>query len=408
MTHSYKVPQHHHHHHHHEIDAREPQQSSSPFHGFTLPSILKRRWLFKSDDPNSLEHSPLLLPPPSFAKKYGSCQKILHYGTKSSVRLYARTATPSCQFPTPRGHPQALQLHVVKIFRPSSNPSIVVAQRFEQALSSAISHPNVCLTRDVLLNERGEMCQVMEYYAGGDLSMLIATSPRRSLDSCAANCFFKQIIRAVAFLHEKGIAHCELKPENVLLTPSGAVKLADFGSARWLGAKTVIGSKEDERNEGEDDEDEADRTIRPSRSQSLTWSSSLLRAARRPYYSPPRKVRGLIAYLPPEEFRPQSDMPDHRVGDLWAAGLTYMAMRCGRLLWRMACEDEDGGYRAYLHGRQQAEGFFPIEELGEVRCRNVVYAMLHPDPSRRIRAAEVLRSEWLHNVRVCEAGEMGL
>ncbi|KAH8432644.1 uncharacterized protein LDX57_010271 [Aspergillus melleus] len=404
MIRPYKVPQHH----HHEIDAREPQHSSSLFHGLTLPSILKRRWLFKSDDSNSLEHSPLLLPPPSFAKKYGSCQKILHYGIKSCVRLYARPATPSCQSPTLKNHPQVLQLHVVKIFRPSSNPSIVAAQRFEQALSSAISHPNVCLTRDVLLNERGEMCQVMEYCAGGDLSMLIATSPRRSLDVCAANCFFKQIIRAVAFLHEKGIAHCELKPENVLLTPNGAVKLADFGSAQWVGAKAAIGSKEDEVEGDNDEDEETDRILVPSRSRSLSWSLFLPRAAQRPYYSPPRKVCGSIAYLPPEEFRPQSDMPDRRVGDLWAAGLTYMAMRCGRLLWRMACEDEDGGYRAYLHGRQQAEGYFPIEELGDVRCRNVVYAMLHPDPSRRIRAADVLRSEWLHNVRICEAGEMGL
>ncbi|KAI9042292.1 serine/threonine protein kinase [Aspergillus affinis] len=405
MIQPYKVP----HSHHHEIDAREPQHSFSLFHGFNFPSILKRRWLFKSDDPNSLEHCPLLLPPLSFAEKYGSCQKILHYGTKSSVRLYARPDTSSIRSPALRHQQQVLQLHVVKIFRHSSNPSIIAAQRFEQALSSAISHPNVCRTRDVLLNERGEMCQVMDYCAGGDLNMLIATSPRRGLDVCAANCFFKQIIRAVAFLHEKGIAHCELKPENVLLTPNGAVKLADFGSAQWLGIKTATGSKEGDEEEEEDEEEdeEMDRAMRPSRSQSLTLSL-FPQTAQPPFYSPPRKILGSIAYLPPEEFRPQHGRPDRRVGDVWAAGLMYMVMRCGRLLWRTACENEDGGYRSYLHGRQQAEGYFPIEELGDVRCRNVAYAMLHPDPSRRIKTADVLRSEWLYNVRLCEAGEMGL
>lgn len=41
------------------------------------------------------------------------------------------------------------------------------------------------------------------------------------------------------------------------------------------------------------------------------------------------------------------------------------------------------------------------------RCRNVIYAMLHPDSESRITAAEVLRSEWALGVAVCEVGETG-
>lgn len=350
--------------HHHQIDTREPKQSSPLFHGLAWPTVLRRCWLFKPDDLRPLERSPLLLSPPSFTETYGSCQKILHYGTHSSVQLYTRPAVPSFQSPTVRKKPLVLQRHVVKIFRPSSNPSIVTAQRFEQALSSAISHPNVCRTRDVLLNERGEMCQVMDYCAGGDLNMLIATSPQRSLDVGAANCFFKQIARAVAFLHEHGIAHCDLKTENVLLTLNGAVKLADFGSAQWLGRgpdgeDSTKGEEGDEKGNQEDN-----RRCQP---QSLTLSLSLSPIVQKTCYSPPRKFLGSIAYLPPEEFLAQNDLPDRRAGDVWAAGLIYMAMRCGRLLWRRASEDEDGGYRSYLEGRQHTRGYFPIEELGEVR-----------------------------------------
>ncbi|PLB54217.1 serine/threonine protein kinase [Aspergillus steynii IBT 23096] len=392
--------------HHHQIDSREPKQASPIFHGFTLPTILKRCWLSTPDDLNPLERCPLLLPPPSFTEKYGSCQKILHYGTHSSVRLYTRPVISSPAFPTTRKPPLVLQRHVVKIFRPSSSPSVVTSQRFEQALSSAISHPNVCRTLDVLLNERGEMCQVMDYCSGGDLSMLITMSPQRSLDVCTANCFFKQIVRAVAFLHENNIAHCDLKTENILLTPNGAVKVADFGRAQWLGTGKV-GMNSSEGQGGESEQREGEEEDRLCRSQSLCQSLFLRRAAQGSCYSPPRKVLGSIAYLPPEGLCPQQGMPDRRAGDVWAIGLIYMAMRCGRPLWRRASEDEDGGYRSYLDGRQQIGGYFPIEELGEVRCRNVIYAMLHPDPCRRIRAADVLRSEWLYNMRLCEAGEMG-
>lgn len=42
------------------------------------------------------------------------------------------------------------------------------------------------------------------------------------------------------------------------------------------------------------------------------------------------------------------------------------------------------------------------------RRRNAAYAMLHPDPRRRITTMDMLRSEWMNSVSVCEAGEKGL
>ncbi|KAF9886066.1 hypothetical protein FE257_012126 [Aspergillus nanangensis] len=169
-------------------------------------------------------------------------------------------------------------------------------------------------------------------------------------------------MRAVSYLHDNTVAHRDLKPENILLTANGCVKLADFGSVQWLENEEILPS--------------------------------------------PRKPVRSIPYLPPEEFGRSTS--DARPGDVWAAGLVYMAMRCGRLLWRMPCAEEDGGFRAYLRGRRSYHGYGPIENLGETRCCNVIYAMLHPDPGRRIQASDVLRSEWLYELLVCNAGEMGL
>ena len=40
-------------------------------------------------------------------------------------------------------------------------------------------------------------------------------------------------------------------------------------------------------------------------------------------------------------------------------------------------------------------------------CRNVIYSILDPHPSRRLTASEVLRSEWVKRIPVCRAGTEG-
>ncbi|EIT73845.1 kinase-like domain-containing protein [Aspergillus flavus] len=358
--------------HRHQLKLKFPEHKSSLklLSALTFPNVLARCWLPRESTDDE-ERQTLLTPsstaPSTLTERYGLSTIILHYGVHSSVRVCTRKS-PSAG--------ASRQLHVVKILRRSSDALVRATQRFEQSLSSAVSHPNLLQTIDVLQNEHGETCLVMDYCAGGNLNALIATA-EDSIDALQADCFFKQIMRAVTYLHDNAIAHRGLKTENILLTAHGAVKVADFGSAEWL---------LDEVADGE----HAENRIR------LQLSS---------LYSP-RKLRGSIPYLPPEEFSNYATV-DPRAGDVWAAGLVYMAMRCGRLLWRMPCADEDGGYSAYLRGRQTYDGYPPIEALEETRCRNVIYAMLHPDPVRRIKASEVLRSEWVYYVQVCDAGEIG-
>jgi serine/threonine protein kinase len=45
-----------------------------------------------------------------------------------------------------------------------------------------------------------------------------------------------QLASAVAHVHSRGIAHLDIKPANVLLSPDGGVRLADFGIARRAGS----------------------------------------------------------------------------------------------------------------------------------------------------------------------------
>ena len=46
--------------------------------------------------------------------------------------------------------------------------------------------------------------------------------------------YMRQILKGMAYVHEKGICHRDLKPENILKNKDGVVKICDFGSAKVL------------------------------------------------------------------------------------------------------------------------------------------------------------------------------
>src|SRR5208282_6686921 len=94
---------------------------------------------------------------------------------------------------------------------------------------SKLAHPNVCALFDV--GRHGDVDYlVMELLSGVTLAALLAEGPLP----------FEQVLRfgvemasALAATHAVGIAHGDLKPGNVMLTPSG-VKLLDYGVAKSL------------------------------------------------------------------------------------------------------------------------------------------------------------------------------
>src|SRR5947208_11657407 len=99
----------------------------------------------------------------------------------------------------------------------------------EAERASRFSDAHVAALYDVL-EERGEIFLVMEYVEGENLRQRL----RRLISVQEFFDIATQCVEALAAAHERGIVHCDIKPENIMLTASGQVKILDFGVAKHL------------------------------------------------------------------------------------------------------------------------------------------------------------------------------
>lgn len=114
----------------------------------------------------------------------------------------------------------------------SHDPSYVERFRREARAIAKLSHPNI-----VTVIDRGEFegrqFIVFEYVGGETLKQLATREAPLPPDRALA--LVHQVARGLAFAHEHGIVHRDVKPHNVLLDQDGAAKVTDFGIARSLG-----------------------------------------------------------------------------------------------------------------------------------------------------------------------------
>lgn len=94
-----------------------------------------------------------------------------------------------------------------------------------------LDHPNV-LKFYAWYETSAHFWLVLEYCVGGDFMKLLQQDIQLPEDSIHDLAF--DIVRALQFLHSKGIIYCDLKPSNILLDENGHTKLCDFGLARKL------------------------------------------------------------------------------------------------------------------------------------------------------------------------------
>ena len=107
----------------------------------------------------------------------------------------------------------------------------VMLERFKQEIRLArrITHRNVVRIHD-LGEEGGNYFITMEHVEGTSLDQLIHRRGRLPVDVTLA--IGKQLCRALEVAHEAGVIHRDIKPQNLVVDPSGFLKVMDFGIAR--------------------------------------------------------------------------------------------------------------------------------------------------------------------------------
>jgi len=164
----------------------------------------------------------------------------------------------------------------------------------EAACLSALSHPNIAA-----VYEMGQDHDVpfiaMEYLPGRTLNRVI---PERGLPLGICVGYALQMARAIAVIHGESIIHRDLKPSNFWVAKCGAVKLLDFGLAKWLQRPPVYQS----RNRGSETLETLEGTI-----------------------------LGTASYMSPEQVRGQKV---DRASDIFSFGVVFQEMLTGRRPFR--------------------------------------------------------------------------
>ena len=113
----------------------------------------------------------------------------------------------------------------------------------EPRLLASLNHPNI-VTIVTAEKQQNVFFIVMEFVPGETLEAIIARDG--ALDLSQVLDFTCQICNAVDHAHRHGVLHRDLRPSNVMVTDNGMVKVADFGTSRFLEiaahGTTVIGS----------------------------------------------------------------------------------------------------------------------------------------------------------------------
>lgn len=148
--------------------------------------------------------------------KYGKLGKVLGSGAGGSVRLLKRN-TDGVTFAVK----QFRDRHSWETLKEYSKK--VTA---EFCIGSTLHHGNIIETLDII-QEGNHWYEVMEY-APYDLFAIVMTGQMTKEEIA---CSFAQILSGVAYLHGMGLAHRDLKLDNVVVNEYGIMKLIDFGSA---------------------------------------------------------------------------------------------------------------------------------------------------------------------------------
>lgn len=229
------------------------------------------------------------------------------------------------------------RLVAIKVLHDSLTGDASFLERFrkEARAAASLSHPNVVTVHDV--GQDGDRHYiVMELVEGDDLKSVIRRWAPLPLDKALD--LTVQICNGVGYAHRAGFVHCDVKPQNVLVTSGGRAMVADFGIARVISEATM--SRGDK-----------------------SW--------------------GTPQYFAPEQAAGESATP---ASDVYAIGVMLFEMLTGRLPF----EAEAPAALALKHIREDPPLVTDLRPSLPAQVAKIIQKVMAKEPAARYRTAEQL------------------
>ncbi|KAI8338503.1 kinase-like domain-containing protein [Chlamydoabsidia padenii] len=319
-----------HFHHHHHLAA---SQWLSLFNDHTMPASSTNSKTAELTFANQFHHD--------LETRYGKCGRYIGKGAGGSVRLIRRSKDQS--------------ILAVKQFRKQlpheTEKEYTKKLVAEFCIGSTLHHPNIIDILD-MVQEDGQFYQVMSY-APNDLFNIVMSG---MMSRGEIACCWRQLLNGLDYLHESmGIAHRDLKLDNLVLDQYGIVKIIDFGCS------TVF---------------------------KYPFESSFLMV---------KGVCGSDPYIAPEQYT-QSKY-DPRLSDLWSCALIFICMTIRRFPWRVPRLSDRS-----FHMFAQQRGLL---QLLPRESRPAMAGLLEIDPRKRWSLKTLLQDDWVSQIDMCTEQEPG-
>ncbi len=210
----------------------------------------------------------------------------------------------------------------------SDNQEFQNSFRAEAKASAKLSHPNIVTTYDFGYDAE-RLFIVLEWIEGTDLKNIISEKKINLEESIN---YLKQAAAGLAHAHKSGFVHCDVKPQNLLVSGAGELKLTDFGIARALDSIS-----RDERYD-------------------VVWGS--------PYYFSPEQAKGL---------------PPSPATDIYSLGIIAYEILSGKLPF----EADESIELARMHREEKPEELINIAPDLPENLQNLVMKAISKKPEDR-------------------------
>lgn len=225
----------------------------------------------------------------------------------------------------------------------------------EISILKMLRHPNVVKLLETFDTDKHHLI-VMELCPGGDL--LNYVRKRRKLNEKYAKFVFKQIMEGLAYLHDNGVVHRDIKLDNILLDGHGNIKIADFGVSRKVIDNEILFEQ-----------------------------------------------CGTPAYIAPEIVR-ELGYKGYPV-DIWSAGVCLYAMLYGNVPFKA---NQMGDLNKMI-----LDATIEFKDTVSEEARDLMVRMLQKNPNKRLTAEEALEHPWFedadalgNNVNIFDEQELDL